>query len=341
MTSSVRSPDSLISLVIPVFNEQEGLPRVYEILNEIMSQHKYRYEIVVSDNGSTDQTEQIMQDIAAKDPRWKYVRLSRNFGYQNNISVGMSMARGDAIITIDSDLQDPPEMIATFLEHWEQGYDVVYGVRIKRTDEPPMRIAMTMTAMRLISWMADYPLPPHSSDFRLITKQVRDAFVQMPETSRYVRGMIHWVGFRQIGIPYTRRGRQFDQEKRRWGAGVLSLFNFMLDAIFSFSLKPLRVFSVIGALILVISLLLSLVYVVLWFIDQSLPPGFTTLTLLLLFNIGIGALGIGILGEYIGRIYTETKNRPLWIVNYTLNFEHNDRSAESESVEKHHTKGES
>jgi glycosyltransferase involved in cell wall biosynthesis len=321
---STRTPDNAkLSLVIPVFNEQEGLPHVYPIINEKMESLGYPFEVVVSDNGSTDNTEAIMQDIAKRDARWKYVRLSRNFGYQSNISLGMRVATGDAIMLIDADLQDPPDMLRVFVEHWKQGYDVVYGVREKRTDEPRSRIFMTMLAMNFISWMSDYPLPPHSSDFRLIDKKVQAAFQQLDEASRYTRGMIHWIGYKQIGIPYTREGRKFDQENRKWGAGVLSLFNFMLDAIFSFSLKPLRLFSLLGGIIIAATVILSVIYSTLFLIlgTDFAPPGWTTTTVILLLMWGTLSIGIGILGEYIGRIYVQSKQRPLWIIDYTLNFD--------------------
>lgn len=323
MSTSPDTPSTaLVSLVVPVFNEQTGIERTYQTLVALMETHGCPFEIVISDNGSTDNTEAIVQHIALRDKRCKYVRLSRNFGYQNNISVGMALANGDAIIVIDSDLQDPPELIPQFIQLWQNGYDVVYGVRLKRTGEPRLRVFLTMQAMRVISWVADYPLPPHSADFRLITRQVRDAFLQLPERSRYVRGMIHWVGFRQIGVPYTRRGRQYGDGERRWfGTGIFSLVNVMLDAIFSFSLKPLRLFSLFGVLVMLGTFILSIFYIVLR-ITQDLPAGFTTQTLISLFHLGVTSLGVGILGEYVGRTYMETKQRPNWIIDYTLNFDH-------------------
>lgn len=331
-----RTPErTKLSLVIPVYNEQTAIPQIYPLLTALMESSGYPFEIVVSDNGSTDRTEALMQEIAAKDSRWKYVRLSRNFGYQSNISLGLRIATGDAIMLIDSDLQDPPEMLLKFIEYWQQGYDVVYGVREKRTDEPPLRIFMTMTAMRLISWLSDYPLPHHSSDFRLISKKVQQAFLQMDESSRYTRGMIHWIGYKQIGLPYTRRGRQYDQDTRKWGAGVLSLFNFMLDAVFSFSLKPLRLFSLMGGAIIALTVLLTMLYGVLWtaFGTDFAPRGWTTTTIILLLMWGTLSLGIGILGEYIGRIYMQTKNRPLWIIDYTLNFDGTPSYEETQTPE--------
>jgi polyisoprenyl-phosphate glycosyltransferase len=325
--------DPLLSVIVPVFNEEIALPHTYGILNKVLDSLDRSYEVIVMDNGSTDNTESIMQDIAAKNRIWRYVRLSRNFGYQNSITAGMSMARGQAIVVIDVDLQDPPDMIPQFLEQWEAGYEIVYGVRIKRTGEPRIRIWATMQAMRLISWLSDYPLPLHSGDFRLISRRVRDAFVQMPENSRYVRGMIHWLGYKQIGLPYTRRGRQFGSAGRQWGPGLISLIGFTMNAIFSFSLKPLRLFSVLGGLILIISILAIPVYLLLLTIGRTPPSGFATLLFFSIFNLGVTALGTGILGEYLGRTYIEVKRRPLWLVDYTLNLEEPVSPPEEKSLE--------
>jgi dolichol-phosphate mannosyltransferase len=305
----------LFSMVVPVLNEQEVLWDTYATLNRSLEGLGMPFEVVVVDNGSTDQTAAIMSAICAGDPRWKYLRLSRNFGYQNSITAGMLAARGDAIMVIDADLQDPPELIAAFVAKWQEGYDVVYGIREKRTGEPPWRVLPTMLAMRFITWMSDeVKLPVHSGDFRLITRRVRDAFARLPETTRYVRGMIHWLGFRQIGIPYVRRGRTKGSTKVNW----LYLIEFMFNAVFNFSIKPLRMFSVFGLGVLALVGLLTVMYLVMSFVTRP-PPGLTTVLMLLLMNLGILSLGIGILGEYIAKIYAESKRRPLWLVDYTLN----------------------
>jgi polyisoprenyl-phosphate glycosyltransferase len=330
---SVRAAEPVLSVIVPVFNEESALPHTYKILSQVLDGLGKSYEVVVMDNGSTDKTESIMQDIAARRHQWKYVRLSRNFGYQNSITAGMSLARGEAIVVIDADLQDPPEMIAEFLKRWEAGYEIVYGVRSKRTGEPRIRIWATMQAMRLISWLSDYPLPLHSGDFRLISRRVRDAFVTMPENSRYVRGMIHWLGYKQLGLPYTRRGRQFGEAGRQWGPGIISLFGFTMNAIFSFSLKPLRLFSVLGGVILIITILAIPVYLVLLTTGRTPPSGFATLLFFSIFNLGVTALGTGILGEYLGRTYVEVKRRPLWLVDYTLNLEQPAATPDQKSLE--------
>jgi len=311
----MNTDNRLLSMVVPVRNEQEVLRDTYDTLTRVLEDLPLPFEVIVVDNGSTDDTPSIMREICGQDERWKFVRLSRNFGYQNSITAGMLAAHGEAIMVIDSDLQDPPELIAQFVARWQEGYDIVYGVREQRTGEPAMRIIPTMLAMRFISWMSDdVKLPLHSGDFRLITRRVRDAFALLPETNRYVRGMIHWLGFRQIGIPYVRRGRT----KGRTSSSALFLIGFMFDAVFNFSFKPLRVFSLFGAATLGLTAILAFVYVVMSFL-MSPPRGITTILLLLLINLGVMSLGIGILGEYIARIYSESKRRPLWFVDYMIN----------------------
>ena len=303
------------SMVVPVLNEQEVFLDTYSTLNRVLEGLGMPFEVVVVDNGSTDQTPALVGAICKQDPRWKYIRLSRNFGYQNSITAGMLAAGGEAIMVIDADLQDPPELIAEFVAQWRQGYDIVYGVRSKRTGESRWRVIPTMLAMRLITWMSDdVKLPVHSGDFRLITRRVRDAFAQLPETNRYVRGLIHWLGFRQIGIPYVRRGRLKGQTK----VNFTYLFGFTLNAIFNFSIKPLRMFSLFGLGILAVTGILGVTYLVMSLLTNP-PPGITTILMLLLLNLGVVSVGIGVLGEYLAKIYAESKRRPLWIVDYTLN----------------------
>lgn len=316
----------LFTLVVPVLNEEEALPDTYRRLNGVLENLDLPFEVIVVDNGSTDSTPQIMADVCRRDPRWKYLRLSRNFGYQNSITAGMLAAHGEAIMVIDADLQDPPELIPRFIEKWREGYDIVYGVREKRTGESPLRVIPTMAAMRIITWMSDdIKLPLHSGDFRLITRRVRDAFAQLGETNRYVRGLIHWLGYRQIGIPYVRQGRTRGQSK----VNPLWLIGFMLNAVFSFSIKPLRMFSLLGVTVLAATCVLSVVYAAMSFITSP-PPGITTVLILLLINLGVMSLGIGVLGEYIAKIYAESKRRPLWLIDYALNFEPPASAAHSE-----------
>jgi len=313
----VTNADRFFSLVVPVLNEQEVIRDTYQRLNEVLQMLPLSYEVVVVDNGSRDETPAIMAEICGRDARWKFIRLSRNFGYQNSITAGMLAAQGDAIMVIDADLQDPPELIPEFVSRWLEGYDIVYGVREKRTGESLLRVIPTMLAMRFITWMSDdVKLPAHSSDFRLISRRVRDGFAQLPETNRYVRGMIHWLGFKQIGIAYVRRGRIKGTTK----VNPWYLMGFTFNAVFNFSIKPLRTFSLLGLSVLGVTGLLAVVYLVMYFLTKS-PRGMPTVTFLLLLNLGVMSLGIGILGEYIAKIYAESKRRPLWLIDYQLNFE--------------------
>lgn len=310
------SSDSLcLSIVVPVRNEEEVLLDTYGTLNRILGELEMRYEVLVVDNGSTDQTPVLMSEICDEDARWKFIRLSRNFGYENSITAGMLAARGDAIMVIDADLQDPPELIPEFVAKWREGYDIVYGVRKHRRGEPFWRVLPTRLALRFISWLSDdVAFPVNSGDFRLITRRVRDAFAQMPEANRYVRGMIHWLGFRQIGIPYSRRGRAKGRSKVSWRY----LFALTLNAIFNFSVQPLRFFSLFGLGVLGLSGLLTVLYVVLLFLSD-VPDGLSPILLLLLINLGVTSLGIGVVGEYVARAHAQSKCRPLWLVDYTLN----------------------
>lgn len=318
------------SLIVPVLDEETMLPETYQRLCATLDGLNITYEVLVVDNGSTDRTPEIMADICRRDQRWCYIRLSRNFSYQNSITAGMLAAHGEAIMVIDADLQDPPELIAEFLARWREGYDIVYGVRQRRTGESIVRVAPTMLALRFITWMSDEPkLPLNSSDFRLISRRVRDAFAQLGEANRYVRGMIHWLGFRQIGIPYERRGRTKGVTK----ANLLFLIGFTFNAVFSFSTKPLWMFSLFGAAVLGLTSLLGLTYLTMYFFADP-PQGIMTIVLLQLATLGIVSLGIGVLGEYTARVYVEVKNRPLWLVDYTLNY-HSDSHRVPESPKAH------
>ena len=304
------------SLVVPVLNEEEVILDSFARLVPILDSLNLTYEVLIVDNGSTDATPRLAAQICDRDARWKYIRLSRNFGYQNSISAGMLAAHGDAIMVIDADLQDPPELIPQFIARWRQGYEVVYGVREKRQGESKLRVIPTMLAMRFISWMSDeVKLPLHSGDFRLISRRVRDAFALLPESDRYVRGLVHWLGFRQIGIPYTRQGRTKGTTK----VNPLFLISFTFNAIFSCSMKPLRFFSVLGFSILGLCGALGLATLVSPLLGETWGPTWGTLLLLLI--LGMNSAGIGVLGEYIARIHAQSKQRPLWLVDYTINLE--------------------
>ena len=299
----------LISIVIPARNEEANIDRLERELLAVVNPLDYEFEFIVIDNASTDHTREKVKQICQRDQRWRYIRFSKNFSVEMSISAGYQIANGAAIIVLYSDLQDPPEVIPQFLEKWKQGYDVVYGVRTVRPGDPKWRNLLVKFAYRIIGWFSDTPIPNDTGDFRLITKQVRDALNECQEYNRYLRGLIAWLGFRQVGVVYDRRPRTGGVSNAPFWDTVL----FTMRAISIFSVKPLRMFGVIGLILLVLSLVGSLLYSILWVFGYA-PPGITTLIVLGFLGIGVNSLGIGVLGEYIGMIYQEVKARPKFIV---------------------------
>lgn len=307
-------PDMLISIIIPALNEEATIPHLERELLRVVDGLPYRFEFIVVDNASVDRTGELVKAICARDARWRYIRFSRNFTVEMSITAGYRLATGDAIIVLYSDLQDPPDVLPKMLAKWQEGYDVVYGVQTARTGDPTWRNLAAKTAYRLIKLTADVPIPLDAGDFRLITRQVRDALDQCGETNRFMRGLIAWLGFRQTGIPYERRPRTRGTSKAPFWYTVFFAFN----AITSFSMKPLRLFTFMGFGMIALSIIAACVYSIL-FLLGSAPPGITTLIVLALLSIGLNSLGIGVLGEYLGRTYIEVKRRPLYVIQETMN----------------------
>jgi dolichol-phosphate mannosyltransferase len=307
---------TLISIVIPARNEQDNIGPLERELGESLDGLPYDFEFIVIDNGSTDGTEAAVRALCVKDPRWKYIRFSRDFGVEASLTAGYKLASGDAIVVLYSDLQDPPQVIPAFLEKWREGYDVVYGVRTVRPGDARWRNGMVKMVYRLIAALADVKIPQNAGDFRLISRRVADALDRCHESNRYMRGLIAWLGFEQTGVEYQRRPRVAGESK----APIGSLIVFTLNAFTSFSVKPLRMFVYFGFALLALSLFGAAVYVLL-FLTGSPPAGITTLIVLALLGIGINSLGIGVLGEYLGRTYAETKRRPLYVISDAVNID--------------------
>lgn len=309
----------LISLVMPARNEEGNLPRAYEEVTTVFKNlPEYDYEVIVVDNASTDDTEGAARKLCEQDSRWRFARMSRDFGAEASISLGMRLAQGDAVINLFSDLQDPADRIPDFVRKWEEGYDVVSGIIRDRQDKYAARGVFAKLAYRMIRMLSDIEIPPDAGDFRLIDRKVVDAFNQLNERQRYVRGMMAWVGFKTTTLEYDRRQRQWGKSK----APFWWCFQFALNAITSFSTRPLKLFMVFGLFVLVASMLLSLYYAgtrFLPFLYDNPPRGIPTVIVLLLWNLGIMSLGIGILGEYIGNIYRETKRRPVFLIESSAN----------------------
>jgi dolichol-phosphate mannosyltransferase len=310
------SEQSLVTIVIPVRNEQANIPHLEQELRAVVELLPYNFEFIVIDNASTDATPELVREICTRDARWKYLRFSRDFTVEMSITAGYRYASGEAIIVLYSDLQDPPSVIPAFLEKWREGYDVVYGTRTKRPGDPRWRNLAVKLSYRVISSFSDVPIPRDTGDFRLISRRVRDALGDCGEYNRYMRGLISWLGFRQTGVPYERRPRAAGESK----APFWHLVTFVFNAITSFSLKPLRLFSAFGVLVMTASIVAIIVYSLLALAGHP-PAGITTLIVLAWAGIGLNSLGIGILGEYVGRTYNEVKGRPLYVVEETFNLE--------------------
>jgi polyisoprenyl-phosphate glycosyltransferase len=306
----------LISIVIPARNEEANIPSLVRELTEVLDGLPYEFEFIVIDNGSTDGTGRLVRAVCARDLRWKYVEFSRDFGVEASITAGYRLATGDAIVVLYSDLQDPPQVIPQFLAKWKDGFDVVYGVRTIRPGDAKWRNGTVRVMYHLISALADVDIPRNAGDFRLITRRVADALSTLTESNRYMRGLIAWLGFRQAAIEYARRPRSAGESKAPFG----SLVVFALNAFTSFSVKPLRLFTLLGFTFVALSILAVPVYIVL-FLTGDPPAGITTLIVLAFLGIGLNSLGIGVLGEYLGRTYAETKRRPLYVIADAVNID--------------------
>jgi dolichol-phosphate mannosyltransferase len=303
----------LLSIVAPMLDEegtaQAFCDRVRSALDGLP------WELVVVDDGSTDATPQILARNALGDERVKVVTLSRNFGHQTAITAGLDHAAGDVVVMIDSDLQDPPELIPTMIEHWRAGSDVVYATRTDRTGESHFKLATARWFYRLMSKVSDVPLAQNSGDFRLLDRRALDALLAMRERNRYLRGMTAWVGFTQTALPYRREARHAGETKYP----LRKMVRFALDAIASFSHAPLQIATVAGFVFAALAFLAIPVAIVLRFFGGGFVPGVTTTVVAVLLLGGIQLMAIGMIGEYVGRIYDEVKRRPLYVVRERAN----------------------
>ncbi|CAJ93970.1 Glycosyltransferase involved in cell wall biogenesis [Cupriavidus necator] len=307
----------LISISIPVLNEAGNINALYARLTAVAEKMRDRcdLEFVFSDNHSDDDTWDILKRLAATDPRVKAIRFSKNYGFQRSIFANYLHTRGDAVMQIDADLQDPPELLESFFELWQQGYHVVYGIRKKRPEG-----WLLNNFRRLGYWVIDkiseHPIPRDVGDFRLIDRKVIEALSGIRTSSPYLRGMIAGLGFNQTGIPYDRDARVAGESK----FNVSRLVRLGLTAVFNHSTAPLRAASFLGAVILAASFLGALYYVVLRLFHPELPRGLASIHVLVLFGIGLNAFLLGIIGEYILRIYLVLRAEPIAIIEQSINF---------------------
>ncbi len=304
--ASTRRPE--LSVVIPVFNEEENLPALHARLTKALENLGMEYEIVLVDDGSQDQSPAILRRMEAEDQRIVIVEFARNFGHQVAISAGLEQSRGRVVCIMDADLQDPPEVLHTFLAKWREGWEVVYAVRTERKEWWGKRLAYA-GFYRLLQRVANIDIPLDAGDFCVMDRQVVDLLVRMPERNRFVRGIRSWVGFKQIGVPYERHARHAGAPKYTFR----KLLYLALDGLISFSHTPLRIITLLGFTVSFLSFLVALFYLVKKFTMGTGVPGFTTLVVSIFFLAGIQLMTIGVIGEYIGRISDEVKRRPLYV----------------------------
>jgi glycosyltransferase involved in cell wall biosynthesis len=310
---------TLISICIPVYNEEENVDRIIPAVDRALAglADRYEWELVFTDNHSTDRTFALLAGIALDDPRVRAIRFSRNFGYQKSVLTGYLNARGACAIQLDADLQDPPELIPEMIAAWEKGARVVYGVRRTR-QEGAVVTALRRAFYRVISWLSEHPLPLDSGDFRLIDRCIIEALAAAPTSHPYLRGQIAGMGFAQVGIPYDRARR----ERGRSKFPLRAMLALAVDGIVSQSVVPLRISTYVGLVIAALTFLGIVVYAaVRLFFPVDWPPGFTTLTVLLLLSISLNALFLGIIGEYLARIYHQVSHRHKVIEEQRIGFE--------------------
>lgn len=312
-----KRSSTFLSVIVPCFNEQEVIRATHQRLIDALGDNpKFALEIVYVNDGSLDRTEEILFDLAEGDSRVRVISLSRNFGHQPAVTAGLAYAVGDVVAILDADLQDPPEVILQMIDKWREGFDVVYGVRFKRKEGFFKRLWYAIF-YRLYGLLADIDVQADSGDFALMDRRVVNLINSLPEKNRFVRGLRAWAGFRQTGLVYERAARAAGETKYSFH----KLMKLAFDGIFNFSTAPLTIIFVTGLIISLTSAMVALVYTIARIGDFTIfgrspgdVPGFTTIILAMLFFSGVQLISVGILGEYMGRLYQEVKMRPTYVV---------------------------
>jgi len=305
-----QTGQALVSIVVPVFNESAGIREFYDQLVSTLVQLPVDREIIFIDDGSTDRTAEIIAAIAKEDPRVGGVSLSRNFGHQAALTAGLNLARGNAVISMDGDLQHPPSLIPVLIEKWTQGHKIVNTIRQDTGDQSFLKRWSSRLYYRVLNWISEVPIPSGAADFRLLDRQVVDTLRELKEHDRFLRGLISWVGFSSTSVP-------FQPAKRRTGKTKYSLVKMVrlaIDGILSFSAAPLRLLLIGGLFICALSLVYASYSLYAHFFENTTVRGWTSLLVSVLFLGGVQLIGMGLLGEYLMHIYWETKGRPLYIV---------------------------
>lgn len=304
-----------LSLVLPIFNEEEVLPELRVRLAEFLKAIDLDVEIVFVDDGSKDQSLKALREMAAEEPRYRVLSFSRNFGHQVAITAGIDYARGEAVVVMDADLQDPPEVVLEMVAKWREGYDVVYAKRRSRAGETWFKLVTARWFYRMFAAMIPIEVPLDTGDFRLMSRRVVVALRELREVHRFVRGMVSWVGFKQTAVLYDRAGRFAGETKYP----LKKMLKFAIDGITSFSILPLRLATYAGGLIALGAVGVAIWAIVAHYVFQATVPGWTAVTVLVSLLAAVQLLMIGILGEYVGRIYEQVKQRPLYVLRETQN----------------------
>lgn len=310
-TSDEKIPDWCLSLVVPVLNEEATVAAFVNAVLPHLQACAPDYEVLFVDDGSTDDTLPRLKALNAEDPRVRYVSFSRNFGKEAALTAGLAHAQGEAVVPMDVDLQDPPELLGDFVRLWrEDGYDMVYGVRVSRREDSRVKRVTAGLFYRLFNRMTHSPIPGNAGDYRLLSRRVVDTLLTLPERSRFMKGLYAWAGFSAVGVDYHRPARSQGETKFNFW----KLWNLALDGLVSFTTVPLRIWSYIGAITALLAFLYIIVIVAGVLFTGRDVPGYASLMSVVLFFGGMQLLSIGILGEYISRLFMEAKQRPLYVV---------------------------
>ena len=309
-----RKVSQTVSIVIPVFNEAESIPLLVHELNVVLKSLPYAFEILFVDDGSSDETFRLVKQLQAKDRRIRGLSFSRNFGHQAALTAGLQYASGDAVITMDADLQHPPSLIPTLLEKWREGFQIVFTTRESTADEPLLKKLTSRAYYWLINRFSETPVQTFGADFRLLDRAVVRSLNELEERDRFLRGLIGWMGYSSTGVAFSAGPRAAGTSKY----STRKMFKLALDGLLSFSAKPLHYVTYLGLLVSFLSFLYGIYSIYAYFFTERTIPGWTSILVTVLFLGGVQLISIGVLGEYLIRVYTEAKGRPLFIIKDTL-----------------------
>lgn len=321
---SKMETESMISIVIPVYFEEKVVEECYRRLKSVVDSNSLNYELVFVNDGSTDKTLEILMRFAKENKNVKIIDFSRNFGHQAAVTAGITNAAGDAVVVIDADLQDPPELIIDMIRKWKAGSDVVYAKRKKRKGETWFKLTTAKYFYKFLKSMADINIPTDTGDFRLMDRKVVNVLINMPERNRFLRGMISWIGFNQDYIEYERDERFAGETKYP----LKKMIKFAADGIIAFSSKPLRLMTLLGSATILLAVVILIYSLIVKLFGYPNEPGWTSLMAAITFFSGVQLLSLGIMGEYIARIYDESKSRPLFVVKNKINMEETEKRPE-------------